>query len=50
MHEAIRIRTATEADAPALAEIYRPFVEETAVSFESVAPPRTSSPRGSGRS
>lgn len=38
MAESIRIRTATEADAPALLEIYRPFVESTAVSFELVAP------------
>ena len=33
-----RIRTATESDAPALLAIYRPFVETTAVSFETVAP------------
>jgi len=32
------IRPATEADAPALLAIYRPFVESTAVSFETVAP------------
>jgi L-amino acid N-acyltransferase YncA len=32
------IRTATEADAAALLAIYRPFVESTAVSFETVAP------------
>jgi phosphinothricin acetyltransferase len=35
---AVSIRAATPADAPALLAIYRPFVEETAVSFE-VAPP-----------
>jgi phosphinothricin acetyltransferase len=38
MSEPFRIRPATEADAPALLEIYRPFVENTAVSFEMVAP------------
>ncbi len=38
MTESIRIRPATEADAPALLAIYRPFVEDTAVSFELVAP------------
>jgi L-amino acid N-acyltransferase YncA len=32
------IRAATEADAPALLAIYSPFVEETAVSFETVVP------------
>ena len=31
---AVHIRTATTADAPALLEIYRPYVETTAVSFE----------------
>src|SRR5262249_32609867 len=36
--DAIRIRTASEADAPALLAIYRPYVETTAVSFETVAP------------
>lgn len=34
----MNIRSATEADAPAVLEIYRPFVENTAVSFEMVAP------------
>ncbi|HEV7504459.1 MAG TPA: arsinothricin resistance N-acetyltransferase ArsN1 family B [Thermoanaerobaculia bacterium] len=38
MAESIGIRSATEADAPALLAIYRPFVEETAVSFELAAP------------
>jgi L-amino acid N-acyltransferase YncA len=38
MTESIRIRSATEADAPALLEIYRPFVEDSAASFEMVAP------------
>lgn len=38
MSEPLHIRPATEADAPALLEIYRPFVESTAVSFELVAP------------
>ena len=33
-----RIRTATAADAPALLAIYRPYVETTAVSFETVTP------------
>jgi phosphinothricin acetyltransferase len=36
--EPFDIRSATEADAPALLAIYRPFVETTAVSFETVAP------------
>ena len=31
-------RTATTEDAAALSEIYAPYVEETAVSFEYVAP------------
>ena len=35
----LRIRQATEADAPALLAIYAPYVEHTAISFESVAPP-----------
>jgi phosphinothricin acetyltransferase len=34
----VRIRPATDADAPALLTIYRPFVESTAVSFETSAP------------
>src|SRR5437667_7710629 len=33
-----KIRPATEADAASLLAIYRPFVESTAVSFETVAP------------
>ncbi len=32
------IRSATEADATALLAIYRPFVESTAVSFETIVP------------
>jgi L-amino acid N-acyltransferase YncA len=32
------IRSAVESDAPALLAIYRPFVESTAVSFETIAP------------
>lgn len=32
------IRNATLADAPALAAIYAPYVEQTAISFETVAP------------
>ena len=38
MAESISIRSATEADAPALLAIYRPFVEDTAASFELIAP------------
>lgn len=34
----LSIRSATECDAAALLAIYRPFVENTAVSFEDVAP------------
>jgi phosphinothricin acetyltransferase len=34
MAETTHIRTATTADAPVLREIYRPYVETTAVSFE----------------
>jgi phosphinothricin acetyltransferase len=33
-----RLRTATPADADALARIYKPIVETTAISFEEVAP------------
>lgn len=32
------IRTASHADAPALLEIYRPYVEHTAISFETEVP------------
>ena len=38
MSEAFAIRRATEADAPELLAIYRPFVESTPVSFETIAP------------
>ena len=38
MLEPLTIRPAEEADAPALLAIYRPFVESTAVSFETIAP------------
>ena len=38
MGDSIRIRTATEADAVVLLGIYRPFVEASAVSFETVVP------------
>jgi L-amino acid N-acyltransferase YncA len=38
MPESFRIRPATAADAPALLAIYRPFVEDSAASFELVAP------------
>ena len=34
----LKIRPATDADAASLLAIYRPFVESTAVSFETVAP------------
>lgn len=34
----ILLRTATLADAPALAEIYRPYVEDTDITFEYVPP------------
>lgn len=34
----LTIRQATEADAPALLRIYAPYVESTAVSFETVVP------------
>ena len=33
-----RVRPATEADAPELLEIYRPYVEQTAISFETELP------------
>jgi len=33
-----RIRTATVADAPAILEIYRPYVEGTAITFETATP------------
>lgn len=35
----LRIRPATEADAPTLLAIYAPFVEHTVVSFETSVPP-----------
>jgi len=38
MNNSLRIRAATEDDAPALLAIYRPYVEASAVSFETVAP------------
>ena len=34
----LTIRQATEADAPALVKIYAPYVESTAVSFETLVP------------
>src|SRR5260221_2978788 len=38
MPETLTIRPTVEADAAALLAIYRPFVESTAVSFETVVP------------
>src|SRR5688572_22159366 len=38
MAEPFTIRAVAEADAPALLAIYRPFVEDAAVSFETVTP------------
>ena len=38
MSEMLTIRTADDHDAPVLLSIYRPFVESTAVSFETVVP------------
>lgn len=38
MSSAVHIRTATPADAAALREIYRPYVETTAISFELEVP------------
>jgi phosphinothricin acetyltransferase len=35
---AVEIRTARESDAAAIADIYRPIVEETTISFETTAP------------
>jgi len=35
----MRIRIARAADVPAILEIYRPYIEETAISFEYSAPP-----------
>jgi phosphinothricin acetyltransferase len=37
---AVRIRLANEIDADPIASIYRPIVEQTAISFETVAPDR----------
>lgn len=34
MEHMVTIRPATEADAPALAEIYAPYVRDTAITFE----------------
>jgi phosphinothricin acetyltransferase len=39
MSSEIIVRSATPADAPALLEIYRPFVESSVVSFETEIPP-----------
>ena len=36
-----RIRLARDGDADAIAEIYRPIVERTTISFETMAPDRT---------
>ena len=38
MEERVVIRQASVSDAPALLAIYAPFVEDTAVSFETVVP------------
>src|SRR4030095_9543697 len=38
MSDTARIRPATEADAVQLLAVYRPFVEATAISFETVVP------------
>lgn len=38
MDDSIRIRPATEADARSLLDIYRPFVESSVISFETVVP------------
>ncbi len=38
MNDAIRVRPAVKADAATLLDIYRPFVEASAVSFETVVP------------
>ena len=38
MDDSVRIRPATEADARSLLAIYRPFVESSVISFETVAP------------
>lgn len=35
---AVEIRAATTADAPSIAAIYRPYVEDSVISFEEVAP------------
>ena len=35
---AVAIRAATTADAPSIAAIYRPYVEDSVISFEEVAP------------
>jgi L-amino acid N-acyltransferase YncA len=38
MSDTVRIRPATEADADRLLAVYRPFVEATAISFETTVP------------
>jgi L-amino acid N-acyltransferase YncA len=38
MDDSVRIRPATEADARSLLAIYRPFVESSVISFETVVP------------
>ncbi|MBO5220879.1 MAG: N-acetyltransferase [Clostridia bacterium] len=40
MHESVRYRLATPADADEILEIYRPYVESTAVTFETEVPSR----------
>jgi L-amino acid N-acyltransferase YncA len=34
----VHVRDARSADAPAIADIYRPYVEESVASFEDLAP------------
>lgn len=38
LNHSIELRPATPADAPRLLEIYRPYVEKTAISFELALP------------
>lgn len=40
MDNKIIIRTASAADAPALLKIYKPYVENTAITFEYDVPPQ----------
>ena len=47
MNDALTIRMAVAEDAPALLDIYRPYVEHTAITFEYDVPSTKDSPPAS---